>query len=169
MKHSTLLVLLLLPALPPCMLAKEIKIHGYITDLKSPTEFQIDEDRINRDATLELELEKDENDPKARLAFTPSDLRVGSEIEIKGELDNTGTIKAKSVRVYLTDHKTVSRTALLDHKPALERSGQAWQGELRVDGQTISVKPSTKITFVPNGAEKKTIKSAQKAAAQKEK
>ena len=166
MKRSALLLSLLLTALPLCLTAKDVKIHGYITELKSPTEFQIDEYRINRDATLELEIEKDENDPKSPITFTPSDLRVGSEIEIRGELDDTGAIKAKIVKVILTDHKTVSRTALLAVKPFLQKSDQSWEGSIRVDGQTLLVKPTTKVTFVPNAVEKKAIKSAKKAAAQ---
>jgi len=67
--------------------AKPIKIHGYITEIKSPTEFQIEDYRIYKDATLELEFEKDENDLKAVINFAPSDLRIGSELEIKGELN----------------------------------------------------------------------------------
>ncbi len=99
MKRSPLLLSLLLAALPLCLTAKDVKLHGYITAArKSPTEFQIDEYRINRDATLELEIEKDENYLKSPITFTPSDLRVGSEIEIRGELDDTGAIRAKSVK-----------------------------------------------------------------------
>lgn len=155
------LVLLFLPAV--LLSAKEIKIHGYITDLKSPAEFQLDDFRITRDTSLALDFEKDENDPKSPITFTPGDLKVGTEVEIKGELEDGGALRATSVKVFLTERKTVKRMALLDSTPQLDRTGDGWSGQLRVDGQKLLVQPITKVSFSPNRNEKKEIKASRKA------
>src|SRR5690242_3808181 len=79
--------------------AKSVKIHGYVTSVKSATEFELDEYRITRDASLTLELEKSD-DPEEMTSFTPEDIRVGTELEIRGELDEaTNQLKAKVIKV----------------------------------------------------------------------
>jgi hypothetical protein len=142
---------------------KEVKIHGYITELESSTDFRIDDYRITRDSSLALEFEKDQNDPKLPIIFLPADLRVGTEIEVKGLLDDSGGLKATSVKVHLTDQKTIRRTALLEQPPSLSKTDGTWSGELYADGQKIVVRSSTKLTFVPNAREKNAKKAASKA------
>jgi Peptidase family M48/Domain of unknown function (DUF5666) len=157
------LSMLFISQIPAAAKERDIKLHGYITELRSPTEFQIDDYRITRDASLELQFERDRNDPKSPVNFLPTDLRVGTELEIRGLLEETGTLRATSIKVHLTDQKTIRRTALLDQSPSMSRNGGVWTGELYADGQKLVIQPSTKLTFVPNGIEKRAEKGARKA------
>jgi hypothetical protein len=102
MKRTFLSVaLLIFVALPTC--AKEIKIHGYVTNVISPTQFEIDDYKITRDMQLVLEVEKDESGG-ATASFNPEDIRVGTELEIRGDWnEGTGELKAKSIKVFVDD------------------------------------------------------------------
>src|SRR5262249_38232323 len=57
----------------------EVKIHGYVTAVNSPTSFDIEDYRITRDAAFKLEFEN----PSPDLSFKIEDVRVGTELEIK--------------------------------------------------------------------------------------
>jgi len=141
--------------------AKEIKIHGYVTNLISPTQFEIEDYRITRDLSLILELEKEEGEEAVQ--FRPEDIRVGTELEIKGEYDEkSGELHAKSIKVFLDEYKKVKRTALIERQPMLKQASGGWEGTFFADGQTIQVGPLTKIFFKPNKSESKVIKQHEK-------
>ena len=96
------------------MLAKSVKIHGYVTSIKSANEFEIDEYRITKDATLTLELEKSD-DPEEMTTVTPEEIRVGTELEIRGDLNEaTNQLTAKVIKVNLSEHLHLKRTALME-------------------------------------------------------
>lgn len=163
MKRLVFLVAITL-ALSPGVLGKtkSKKIRGYITNIASPMVFEIEDYRITRDLALVLEFEKGESDEPAQ--FRPEDIRVGTELEIKGEYDEeTGELHARSIKVILEEHKKIKRTALLEHPPVLERSGEGWVGDFFADGQRIWVQPATKVVFKPNNSEKKVLKEREKA------
>src|SRR6266404_6072007 len=83
----------------PAMWAKDVKIHGFITTVNSPTSFEIDDYKITHDVQLILEVEKDDSGT-ATASFKPDDIRVGTEVEIRGDWDeSTGELKAKSIKV----------------------------------------------------------------------
>jgi hypothetical protein len=67
------------------VLAKEVTIHGFVTEVKSSTSFAIDDYKITRDNTLALELSGSEGIQPP--TFRAEDIRVGTELEIKGEYD----------------------------------------------------------------------------------
>jgi Peptidase family M48 len=149
--------------------AKSVKIRGYVTAIKSPTEFEIDDYRITRDSTLVLDFEKAE-DPEEKASFRPEEIRVGTEMEIRGEFDEaTRELKAKSIKVNLEEHQHVKRTALLEVTPQLKRIGNVWQGEIHVDGQRIVIAEDTLVTIKPNNTQKKASKEAEKAAKKQQK
>jgi hypothetical protein len=83
---------------------RQIKIKGYVTDVVSPTQFDIEDYRITRDTTFALEFDN----ARPELRFSPEDIRVGVELEIKGALDeSTGTSnssKRRSLRPSLPTH-----------------------------------------------------------------
>lgn len=84
-------------------LAKDVKIHGFVTTVNSPTNFEIDDYRITRDTSLVLEVEKDEGS-EAAATFHPEDIHVGTELEIKGDYnEQTGELKARYIRVFSED------------------------------------------------------------------
>ena len=67
--------------------AKNIKIHGFVTNISSQNSFEIDDYRITKEITVELEVEKDDSG-SASATFKPEDIHVGTELEIKGEYND---------------------------------------------------------------------------------
>ncbi len=59
--------------------------------LPSPTNFEIDDYKITKDITLVLEIEKDESGD-ATATCNPEDIRIGTELEIKGGTTNQPVI-----------------------------------------------------------------------------
>jgi hypothetical protein len=48
--------------------------------------------------------------------------------------------------------------------PEIRKTGNAWEGQIHVDGQRITVDENTILTIRPNNAQKKAAKDAEKAA-----
>ena len=144
--------------------AKDKKIHGYVTNVISPTVIEIEDYRITRDQSLVLELDKGQNE--GSIDFRPGDIRVGTELEIKGEYnEKTGELQAKSIRVFLEDYKRIKRTALIERQPLLKRANDGWEGTFIADGEHLHVQPSTKVLFKPNKSEEKLSKARRKQGA----
>jgi hypothetical protein len=78
--------------------AKGVTIHGFVTHVKSPTSFEIDGFKVTRDNTLLFNLNPEEGD-KSLAAFKPEDIRVGTELEIKGECQGPRLFRLRSRRV----------------------------------------------------------------------
>ena len=161
----TLFVLGMLVSAVTPMLAKSVKIHGYVTSVNSPAEFEIEDYRITHDLSLVLEFEKTD---KEEIIFRPEDIRIGTEVEIKGELnETTHLLTAKSIKINLDEHNRVKRTALMEKAPELKRVGNKWEGSLYADGQTISVKEESSLNIRRNNTEKKIDKEMKKAVGKK--
>jgi Zn-dependent protease with chaperone function len=141
--------------------AKEIKIKGYVTNIVSPTVFEIEDYRITRDVSLVLEFEKDEEG--GNVEFHPEELRVGTLLEIKGDYDEkTGELRAKSIKVILEEFKKIKRAALIEHRPTIERGNSGWVGTFFADGQSIQVDPSTQVLFKLTKSEQQLQKKEKK-------
>ncbi len=139
------------------VLAKEVTIHGFVTDVKSPTYFEIDDYKVTRDSSLVIDLGRQEDD-KTLGAFKPDDIRVGTELEVKGEYDDvSGALKAKSIKVFLEETHKIKRTALLEQIPSLVKKDPGWEGEIHADGQRIVVSPTTSVTIRANKSERKNL------------
>lgn len=144
-------------------LAKSVKIRGYVTAIKSPTEFEIDDYRITRDSSLVLEFEKADN-LEEKTSFNPEEIRVGTEMEIRGDFDEgTRQLTAKSIKINLDEHQRVKRTALMEIVPELKRTGRVWDGQIHADGQRIIINEDTVVTIKPNNIQKKANKEAARA------
>jgi Zn-dependent protease with chaperone function len=170
----TLGLALLCPAVPRTASAKvkEIKIRGYITSLTSPTSFEVEDYRITRDESVQLEFENQ----IAGALFKPEDLRIGTLIELKGMYnDETGELKATKLKIDLKQFRTLNVTAILDRRPAeLNKvEGGKWRGVVIADGRRIRVEPDTQVFFKLNKTEKKEsekqAKELRKQEASKEK
>jgi hypothetical protein len=140
---------------------KETKIRGYVTEVRSSTDFDIEDYRISRDAGLTLDFENASPD----VAFALEDIRVGIELEIKGLLnEQTGELNAKAIKVDLEQFKPLKQTAFvaegLDGITPTTDGG--WIGELKADGQTIQITQNTKVVFKPTSREKKAAKQRAK-------
>jgi hypothetical protein len=141
---------------------RPIKIKGYVTNVVSPTQFDIEDYRITRDATFALEF--DNETPELR--FRPEDIKVGVELEIKGNLDeSTGTLHASSIRVDLEQFKKAKHTAIIAYPPiGVIRDGIGWSGRFVADGQRIEVTPATQVLFKLTSREQKLAEAAAKTA-----
>jgi hypothetical protein len=140
-------------------LAKEVTIHGFVTEINSSTSFVVDDYKVARDNTLTLELSGSEGTQPP--TFRAEDIRVGTELEVKGDYDErSGQLKAKSIKVFLGDAQKLKRRALLEQIPVLTKSGSGWEGEIRADGERIRVLPTTLVTMKPNRAEREKQKDA---------
>jgi len=132
---------------------KEVKLRGYVTEFRSPTDFDIEDYRITRDAAFTLDFEN--ADPG--VMFQLHDIRVGVELEIKGLLNElTGDLKATAIKVDMEQFKSIKQTAFVSAAPeGIQLLNGAWAGDLRADGQIIRITSATAVVFKPTKREKK--------------
>jgi Peptidase family M48 len=141
---------------------KNTKIRGYVTEFRSPTDFDIEDYRITREDTFALDFENASPD----ITFKLQDIRVGVELEIKGSLnEETGELKAEAIKVDLEQFKSIKQTAFVSSAPeGLQLLDGSWAGELRADGQVIRVINGTAVVFKPTKREKKLAEQKKKNA-----
>src|SRR5262249_38338807 len=133
---------------------KEKKIRGYITAFTSPTSFEIEDYKVTRDESIELELDNKSSDPD----FKPEDLRIGTLVEIRGLFnEETNELMATKMKIDLKQFRTLSVTAILDRKPTelQQTEGEKWQGALLADGRLVRIASDTSVLFKLNKIEKK--------------
>ena len=145
-----------LSLLSTLVFARDITIHGFVTAVNSPTSFEIDDYKITAEKPVLLEFDE-RQDERSTAKFTPKDIRIGTELEIAGEYNESSReLKAKSIRVFVYDTLIVKRTALLETLPKLANNDSGWTGVINVDGERITVSPATTVTQKPNRAERKS-------------
>jgi Zn-dependent protease with chaperone function len=139
---------------------RDVKIRGYVTEVRSPTSFDIEDYRISRDEGFVLDFEN----ASPEITFSLDDIRVGVELEVRGQLNEaTGELKAKSISVDLEQFKPLKQTAIVSARPeGIELMDGSWAGELRADGQIIRVTKPTLVLFKPTKREKKLAERKQK-------
>jgi hypothetical protein len=152
---ATAIALTLLPlsALAQTPKLKEVKIRGYVTEVRSPTSFDIEDYRIQRDDDLSLDFDN----ASPEITFALSDIRVGVELEIRGLLnEHTRELRATAIRVDLEQFKSVKQTAFVSRPPqGIQLVDGRWTGELQADGQTIRITRDTRVLFTPTKRERK--------------
>lgn len=143
--------------------AQDLTIRGFVTAVNSPTSFAIDDYKVTRDKTVSLDLDKQPGDISPA---TFQDIRVGAELEITGDYDETsGELKAKSIKVFSDDTVILKRTALLEKLPSLSRDGSGWSGVIYADGQKIVVSPSTTVSLKLNHEERRSAETDKNSEA----
>jgi hypothetical protein len=150
-------------ALTVCLSAgdtKTVKIHGYVTQVASPTNFEIEDYRITSDQGVALDFDNAGPDVK----FALNDLRVGVDLQITGALDeSTGELRAKSLKIDMDQFRVKPLTAVISSPPkGLVQTETGWIGDFVADGQRIHVSSATKVLFRLSPSDK----SLQKAAKQ---
>ena len=136
---------------------KSVTIRGYVTNVTSPTQFEIEDYRITRDSSFILDFEN----ASPELQFKPEDIRVGVELAIKGTFnDETNELKATSIKVDMEQFKKQKQTAILARAPeGVERTNDGWSGTFFVDGQRIRITPATQVVFQLTKREKGLAKA----------
>lgn len=132
---------------------KKVKIRGYITNMYSPTSFEIDELKVTKDEAIILEFENENKD----VQFKKEDVRVGTEIEVQGLLNEaTDELTATKVTIDLEQFRKLKNTTVLTRDPeGIERVENGWQGIFWADGRRIRIAPATLVLFELNKSEKK--------------
>lgn len=133
---------------------KEIKIRGYITALTSPTSFEIEDYRITRDESLQLEFDNQ----TAATSFKPDDLRVGTLVELRGQFNGeTNELKATRIKIDLRQFRSLNVTTILEGRPSelYKTEGDKWRGLVVADGRRIRIEPETQVFFKLNKTERK--------------
>lgn len=140
---------------------KDVKIRGYVTEFRSPTDFDIEDYRISRNEAFTLDFDNASPD----ITFGLNDIRIGVELEIRGRLnESTGELKAQSIRVDLEQFKSIKQTAFISAVPeGIVLLDGTWAGELRADGQIILITRNTQVMFKPTKREKKLAAAKGKA------
>jgi hypothetical protein len=101
--------------LPLSAKVKDIKVRGYITSLTSPTSFEIEDYRVTRDESIQLEFDNQ----TAGVAFKPEDLRVGTLVELRGQFnDETNELKATKIKIDLRQFRELNVTTILERRPS---------------------------------------------------
>jgi hypothetical protein len=138
---------------------KNIKIHGYVTEISSPTSFEIEDYRITSGQDLALDFDNAGADVK----FALQDLHVGVEVQITGVLDEaTGELRAKSLKLDLDQFRVKPLTAIISHPPmGLAQTSAGWTGDFIADGQRIHISPTTRVLFRLSGTDKALQKAKQ--------
>jgi len=141
---------------------KDVKIRGFVTEMRSPTDFDIEDYRITRDEGFVLDFDNASPD----VTFQLQDIRVGVELEISGLLnEQTGELKAKAIKVDLEQFKSIEQTAFVSGAPeGIQLLDGNWAGELKADGQVIRVTNATKVLFKPTKREKQLAELREKNA-----
>ncbi|MGI8468130.1 MAG: M48 family metallopeptidase [Pyrinomonadaceae bacterium] len=139
---------------------KQVKIHGYITNVISPKSFEIDDYKITDDDSVVLDFENQDG----TFQFKPEDIRVGTEIEVQGELDEeTNELKAKKLKIDLEQFRKLKNTTILTRAPeGIEKTENGWHGVFWADGRRIRIEPTTQVLFEPNKSEKKAARNEAK-------
>jgi hypothetical protein len=160
MRQFTLFVSLLLVLASPST-AKHLNVHGFVTAVNSPTNFEIDDYKITHDLSLTPKVKRAKSDPTVT-TFKPEDIRVGTELEITGDYnETTHELKARSIEVFLFDTVRINRIALLGNALALEKSNSgAWQGTIWAD-EPVVVSEATVVTLRKNAEERQAARTAK--------
>ena len=139
---------------------KNVRIRGYVTNVTSPTHFDIEDYRITRDEGFTFDFDN----ASPELTFRPEDVRVGDESEIRGFLnEETGELHATSIKVDMEQFKKLRQTVILSQPPAgLEQSETGWSGTVLADDQRIRISPSTEILYGVTNREKKALNAQEK-------
>jgi hypothetical protein len=139
---------------------RQIKILGYITEIRSPTSFEIEDYHVDSDENVVFEFENKD----AGVHFSREDLRIGAEVEIYGLYNQaTDELKAQKIKLDLAQFRKLKVTAVLDSLPeGLSHTSYGWRGTISADGRRIKVADSTEVLFKLSKSEKKTAKEQAK-------
>lgn len=138
---------------------KDLEIKGYVTQINSPSSFELDEYKINLDGRYDVELQNVED--KA-LKFDPAQhLKIGTLVKMKCRV-NTETLAAtvKEIKIDVKQFRRLSHTTVLDSSPTeLSRDANGkWFGFVLADARKIQINPSTDVRFKLNKSEEREAK-----------
>ena len=127
------------------LFAAPIKIHGFVTGIGSPKTLEVDGYRITRDDSLVFDVDKGDY---ADATFQPEDLRVGTEVFVEGNYNESNhELHASAIKVSLSGSLRIKRTTVIEHSTVLQRAGAGWIAFIHADGETIRVGSETRVVL----------------------
>ena len=127
------------------LFAAPLKIHGFVTGIGSPKTLEVDGYRITRDDSLVFDVDKGEY---ADATFRPEDLRVGTEVFVEGDYNESNhELHASAIKVALNGSLRIKRTTVIEHSTVLQRAGAGWVAVIHADGETIRVGSETRVVL----------------------
>lgn len=140
-------------------LAKHVNLHGYVTAVRSAGSFEMDNYKILDRTEEERQRIHDEGRDYRPPQLKPGILRIGLEVEVKGDYDpKTGEVKATAINAVGDDSnpdKTVEGMGLVEDKSSLEKTAQTWSGRLKADGESLVLTTDTEISLKRSRSERK--------------
>lgn len=142
---------------------KTIEIRGYVTQVNSPSSFELDEYKVTLDGKYDVELQNIED--KA-LKFDPSvHIKVGTLVKMKCKVD-TDTLEARveEIKIDVKQFRRLSHTTILDSRPAEMRKSESgkWTGTIIADARRILIAETTDVRFKLNTAEQREAKEKKR-------
>jgi hypothetical protein len=136
---------------------KQTTVKGYITNVTSPTTFEIDYYKVSRDESVKMELVHE----SPELRFKPEDIRVGAEVEVNGDYNAlTDDLKANKIKIDMEQFRKFKMAAVLSREPeGIEQTPEGgWRGVFFPDGHRVRIEPATQVLFKLNKTEEKEEK-----------
>lgn len=138
---------------------KTLEIKGYITQVNSPSSFEIDDYKISLDGKYDVELQN--IDDKA-IKFDPTvHIKVGTLVKMKCKVNSeTLAAKVEEIKIDAKQFRKLSHTAILDVSPtdlSLDANGK-WSGQILIDARRIVITPETEVSFKLNKSEEREAK-----------
>jgi hypothetical protein len=132
-------------------LAKHVTLHGYVTAVHSDGSFNMDEYKIIDRTEEERERIRSEGRDYRPPHLKPGSLRIGLEVEVKGDYDRkTGKVKATAIKAVNDDFdadKSLEGMGLIEEKSSVQKMAQGWSGRLKADGETLVLTSDTQISL----------------------
>lgn len=135
--------------------AKKITLHGFVTAVHSPTSFEVDDYKITDD-TASASAEKSARVPELK----PGQLRIGLEVEIKGEIDEPGNDVRATAITALHDDAVIEGDGLVESTTNLSRNGEKWSGTVVAAGETVALTKDTLVTIKQTRTERKELQKS---------
>lgn len=142
---------------------KDFTVRGYVTQVLSPTSFEMDDYSMYVDPKVEVNLE---NIDDKSIKFDPQKhLRVGTLVKIKGKIDtDTQKVTVKELKIDFKQFRTFSKTVVLDAAPTQLTKSEAgvWTGMIVADARRVLIDEKTVVKFKLNKSEEREAKEAKR-------
>src|SRR5215471_594361 len=133
-RRSPFIAALLLFTLSEVGFARHVNLHGFVTAVHSPLNFEMDQYQIVDRTQEERDRIRSEGRDYQPPHLKPGVLRVGLEVEVKGEYDvKTGEVKATAIKAVNDEFeadKFAEGMGLVEDKASLQKNSQGWSGRL---------------------------------------
>ncbi len=146
MRILKLLVLILLVLFSTTTFAKNKTLRGYVSAVNSPTQFELDDLKINCAAGKTLIIEN-HGPTEIQRDYDTRYIYLGLEVEVSGDLQDD-VLAAKKIDTFpKKPGESVVGTALIERAPQLAQNAGKFEGKIFADGRTLGVTADSELLF----------------------